>query len=221
MHRGIRHVLQTANNTPFSYDLNAMTVLGETCSQYERRADLATRDAGDWLKCEFLQKHVGKQYRGIVATVTSFGMFVQINDLLIDGLVHVTSLKRDYYRFDAAHHRLVGEKTGRVYQLGDSVTVEVARVDMEERKIDFDIISSEAAHFVAGDAEVETGDARPKAKKSRRRKGSKDKPAAEKAAAKPSEKQKKPRNKTAAKKKATKKRAARKPATSKAPAGNS
>ncbi len=221
VHRGIRHVLQTANNTPFSYDLNAMTVLGETCSQYERRADLATRDAGDWLKCEFLQKHVGKQYRGIVATVTSFGMFVQINDLLIDGLVHVTSLKRDYYRFDAAHHRLVGEKTGRVYQLGDSVTVEVARVDMEERKIDFDIISSEAAHFVAGDAEVETGDARPKAKKSRRRKGSKDKPAAEKAAAKPSEKQKKPRNKTAAKKKATKKRAARKPATSKAPAGNS
>jgi len=215
VHRGIRHVLQTANKTPFSYDLNAMTALGETCSQYERRADLATRDAGDWLKCEFLQKHVGKQYRGIVTTVTSFGMFVQINDLLIDGLVHVTSLKRDYYRFDAAHHRLVGEKTGRVYQLGDSVTVEVARVDMEERKIDFDIISSEAAHFVAGDSDAV--EAKPRAKNSRSRKGSKDKPAADK----PAQKQKKPRNKPVAKKKVAKKKAARRPSKRKAPAEKS
>ena len=153
-----------------------------------------------------------------MATVTSFGMFVQINDLLIDGLVHVTSLKRDYYRFDAAHHRLVGEKTGRVYQLGDSVTVEVARVDMDERKIDFDIISSEAAHFVAGDADAEDDKAKPKAKKSRRRKDSKDRPAADKPAAK----QKKPRNKPVAKKKAAKKKAARtRPSTRKAPAEKS
>ncbi len=151
VHRGIRHILQHGTKADFAYDLNAVTALGESCSLYERRADLATRDAGDWLKCEFLQKHVGKQYEGIVTTVTSFGMFVQLNDLLIDGLVHVTSLKRDYYQFDAAHHRLVGEKTGRVYQLGDQVTVEVMRVDMEERKIDFDIISSESSKFIAVD----------------------------------------------------------------------
>ena len=166
VHRGIRHVLQTGNKTPFDYDLKAMTALGETCSLYERRADLATRDAGDWLKCEFLQKHVGKQYRGIVTTVTSFGMFVQINDLLIDGLVHITALKRDYYRFDVAHHRLVGEKTGRIYQLGDQVTVEVARVDMEERKIDFDIISSESSRFMPVD------DSQPKEKSDKRSSGS-------------------------------------------------
>ena len=147
VHRGIRHQLRFGSTRPFDYDLNAMTALGESCSEYERRADMATRDAGDWLKCEFLQKHVGKQYEGIVTTVTSFGMFVQLNDLLIDGLVHVTSLKRDYYQFDAAHHRLVGEKTGRVYRLGDQVTVQVIRVDMEDRKIDFDIISSQNARF--------------------------------------------------------------------------
>lgn len=151
VHRGIRHQLQHGSNAGFAYDENAMTVLGESCSNYERRADMATRDAGDWLKCEFLQKHVGKQYKGIVTTVTSFGMFVQLNDLMIDGLVHVTSLKRDYYQFDAAHHRLVGEKSGRVYQLGDQVTVEVMRVDMDDRKIDFDIISSESARFVDKD----------------------------------------------------------------------
>ena len=148
VHRAIRHLLQTGSSKNYSYDLAAMTALGESCSLYERRADLATRDAADWLKCEFLQKHVGKEYQGIVTTVTSFGMFVQLNDLLIDGLVHVTSLKRDYYQFDAAHHRLVGEKSGRVYQLGDQVLVQVARVDMEERKIDFDLISSTSAKFM-------------------------------------------------------------------------
>lgn len=160
VHRGIRHFLQTAGKSSFEFDLNAMTALGESCSQFERRADYATRDAADWLKCEFLQKHVGKQYKGIVTTVTSFGMFVQLEELMIDGLVHVTSLKRDYYQFDSVHHRLIGEKTGRVYQLGDQVTVEVVRVDMEERKIDFDLISSTSAKFM-GD---ETKKARSKKK---------------------------------------------------------
>jgi ribonuclease R len=151
VHRGIRHILRTQNKTAFDYDLATMTALGESCSRFERRADLATRDAADWLKCEFLQKHVGKEYEGIVTTVTSFGMFVQLKELMIDGLVHVTSLKRDYYQFDAAHHRLIGEKSGRVYQLGDQVTVQVVRVDMEERKIDFDLINSTSARFI-GDA---------------------------------------------------------------------
>ncbi len=148
VHRAIRHQLKTQNKTPYTYDQNAMMELGERCSRFERRAELATRDAADWLKCEFLQKHVGQQYEGIVTSVTSFGMFVQLNDLMIDGLVHVTSLKRDYYQFDAVHHRLIGEKTGRIYQLGDQVTVEVVRVDMDERKIDFDLISSVSSRFL-------------------------------------------------------------------------
>ncbi len=119
-----------------------MTALGELCSRYERRADDATRDAADWLKCEFLQKHIGREYGGIVSAVTNFGLFVQLDDLLIDGLVHVTALKRDYYQFDPAHHRLVGELTGRSYRLGDRLQVLVARVNMEDRKIDFDLVDS-------------------------------------------------------------------------------
>ena len=139
VHRAIKHWIKHNNATGFGYDLAQMTALGESCSRYERRAEDATRDAADWLKCEFLQKHIGKQYSGIVAAVTNFGLFVQLDELLIDGLVHVTSLKRDYYQFDPAHHRLVGERTGRSYQLGDRLEVVVVRVNMEERKIDFDL----------------------------------------------------------------------------------
>ncbi len=142
VHRAIKHWISQGNNQGYGYDLTAMTALGESCSRNERRADDATRDAADWLKCEFLQKHIGQQYKGIVSGVTSFGLFVQIDDLMIDGLVHVTSLKRDYYHFDAAHHRLVGELTNRSYQLGDRLVIEVVRVDMEERKIDFDLVST-------------------------------------------------------------------------------
>lgn len=154
VHRAIRHCLQGGNAGNYSYSGEAMTALGESCSAYERRADDATRDAADWLKCEYLQKHVGNEYDGIVTSVTSFGMFVQLNDFLIDGLVHVTSLKRDYYQFDAIHHRLIGERSGRIYQLGDLVTVQVVRVDMDDRKIDFDLIKSEENRF-AGDLKDE------------------------------------------------------------------
>ena len=143
VHRAIKHWIKQGSNQGYEYDLARMTNLGESCSLNERRADEATRDAADWLKCEFLQKHIGKQYSGTVSGVTSFGLFVQLDDLLIDGLVHITSLKRDYYHFDQAHHRLVGEQTSRSYQLGDRLVIQVARVDMEERKIDFDLISSE------------------------------------------------------------------------------
>ncbi len=172
VHRGIRFLLRGGDKSAFEYNLGSMTSLGESCSLYERRADLATRDAADWLKCEFLQKHIGLQYSGIVTAVTNFGMFVQLDDLLIDGLVHVTSLKRDYYQFDATHHRLVGEKTGRIYQLGDQVTVQVARVDMDERKIDFDLISSEAGKFLHSNKK--TKPAKVKTNPWKKREGSKN-----------------------------------------------
>jgi ribonuclease R len=141
VHRAIKHWIKHQNTAGFVYDLAQMTALGESCSRYERRAEDATRDAADWLKCEFLQKHIGNQYSGIVTSVTNFGLFVQLDELLIDGLVHVTALKRDYYHFDPAHHRLVGELTGRHYRLGDRLMVEVVRVDMEDRKIDFDLVT--------------------------------------------------------------------------------
>ena len=141
VHRGIKHWIRHGNNKGFEYDLPAMTGLGELCSRYERRADDAVRDACDWLKCEFLQKHIGQQFSGIVSGVTSFGMFVQLDELMIDGLVHITSLKRDYYHFDPVRHRLVGEASNRSYQLGDRLQIEILRVDMEEKKIDFGLIS--------------------------------------------------------------------------------
>ena len=142
VHRGIKHWIRQGNNNDFNYDLAHMTSLGESCSRFERRADDASRDAADWLKCEYLLKHIGQQFHGIVTSVTSFGLFVQLEDLLIDGLVHVTALKRDYYQFDPVRHQLVGEMTNRRYQLGDRLKVEVVRVDMEDRKIDFDLVAS-------------------------------------------------------------------------------
>lgn len=150
VHRAIRYMLQHGSPQNYAYNMKQMMALGESCSRFERRAELASRDAADWLKCEYLQKHVGNEYSGIVTSVTSFGLFVQLEDFMIDGLVHVTSLKRDYYHFDAVHHRLVGEKSGRAYQLGDQVQVQVMRVDMEEKRIDFDLISSTSARFIEG-----------------------------------------------------------------------
>lgn len=110
--------------------------LGEQCSMAERRADDATRDVADWLKCEFMQDHVGDVFDGVVASVTNFGLFVRINDYQIDGLIHITSLSSDYYHFDQIKQCLVGESSGVSYRLGDSVRVKVAAVNLDERKID-------------------------------------------------------------------------------------
>lgn len=103
----------------------------------ERRADDATRDVVGWLKCEYLQDHVGDVYSGVISAVTGFGLFVELDDLYVEGLIHVTALPKDYYRFEQAHQRLIGERSGKRYHLGDSVTVQVARVNLEERKVDF------------------------------------------------------------------------------------
>ncbi|MEM7565391.1 MAG: RNB domain-containing ribonuclease, partial [Pseudomonadota bacterium] len=141
VHRAIKHWLNHKTVENYRYSPAQMDALGESCSRYERRADDATRDASDWLKCEFLQQKIGQQYDGVVTAVTNFGLFVQLDNLLIDGLVHVTALKRDYYQFDANHHRLVGESSGRQYRLGDHLRIQVARVSLEDRKIDFDLVS--------------------------------------------------------------------------------
>ncbi len=120
----------------------ALVKLGDHTSMTERRADDATRDATRWLKCQYMQKHIGENFDGIVSGVTRFGFFVELKDIYIDGLVHVTSLRDDYYYFDAIHHRLVGERAGTLYKLGDTVKVKVVKVDIDERKIDFELISA-------------------------------------------------------------------------------
>ena len=106
----------------------------------ERRADDATREVNAWLKCEYLQEHVGDEFDGVIAAVTSFGLFVELQDLYIEGLVHVTSLPGDYYNYDKNKQRLVGERSGRSFKLGGKVRVQVARVDLDDRKIDLEMI---------------------------------------------------------------------------------
>lgn len=119
----------------------AMVALGDHTSMTERRADDATRDAVRWLKCEYIAKHVGEAFKGIISGVTRFGFFVELKDIYIDGLVHITSLHNDYYNFDTIHHRLVGERSGVTYKLGDTVSVKVSRVAIHERKIDFELLN--------------------------------------------------------------------------------
>ncbi len=110
----------------------------------ERRADEATRDVSDWLKCDFMLDR-GNVFKGVISSVTGFGFFVRLDDLFIDGLVHVSSLDNDYYRFDQVGQRLMGESSGQTYRTGDRVEVRVEAVNMDERKIDFSLISSERA----------------------------------------------------------------------------
>ena len=131
----------------YPYSPSDMLVFGEQCSLTERRADEATRDVVSWLKCEYLRDQVGAVYPGHISAVTGFGIFVELNDLYVDGLVHITALPHDYYRFEAAQHRLVGERTRKVYGLGDELMVRVVRVDLENRKIDFELESTNAVRI--------------------------------------------------------------------------
>src|SRR3990170_5645204 len=112
---------------------------GEHCSLTERRADEATREVIRWLKAEFMMDKIGEEYDGYISGVTNFGIFVELVDVYVDGLVHITALGNDYYHFDAAHHRLMGERTRKIYRLGDKVRVRVVRVDLDETKIDFEL----------------------------------------------------------------------------------
>lgn len=123
----------------YPYDMGAMVALGEQCSMTERRADDATREVDAWLKCEFLKDRIGEEFEGVIAAVTTFGVFVELSDLYIEGLVHVSALPGDYYHFDQAKQRLIGERTRQVFQLGGAVTVRVVRVDLDDRKIDLEL----------------------------------------------------------------------------------
>lgn len=139
VHRAIRHVLRGGKPREFGYNHESMVSLGEHSSMTDRRADEATRDAAEWLKCEFMMDKVNESFDAIVSSVTSFGLFVQLESIFVEGLVHITALPSDYYHFDPVGHRLRGERAGKVYRLGDPVHVKLIRVDLDERKIDFEI----------------------------------------------------------------------------------
>jgi ribonuclease R len=141
VHRAIKAVLATTRYQPGG---GSWAELGVHCSTTERRADDATRDVTNWLKCYYMQDKVGETYEGTISGVTSFGVFVTLDDLYIDGLVHVTELGRDYFHFDAGRHAMIGERSGRVFQLAGRLRVKVARVDLETTKIDFTLAEAAA-----------------------------------------------------------------------------
>ena len=159
-HRAVRSIIRSRRQSPhieragagplakakiYPYDLPRLEAIGEAVSRTERRADEATRDVVTWLKCEFMQERVGETFSGVVTSVTGFGLFVELDDIYVEGMVHITALPADYYHFEAVYHRLVGERSGRSYRLGDTIEVVVARVDLDERKIDFELSAAEHA----------------------------------------------------------------------------
>ncbi len=129
----------------YPYELPRLDETGSHLSVTERRADEATRDVVNWLKCEYLVDRVGEEYSGVVSAVTGFGLFVMLDDLYVEGLIHVTGLPKDYYYHEASQHRMVGERTGRIFRLGDKLAVRVVRVNLDERKIDFELVEQGGA----------------------------------------------------------------------------
>jgi len=168
VHRAIKHWLLDGTGDNFTHSLPELQTLGEHCSMTERRADEATRDVTSWLKCEYMQDKLGEEFDGLISGVNSFGLFVELKGLYVDGLVHITALRNDYYHFDPIGHRLTGERSGRVYRLGDPFRVKVAQVNLEERKIDFVPAAGEA------DASPDSG---PKRRRSGWSRGSANSPA--------------------------------------------
>lgn len=156
----------------YPYDYAKVEQLGEHCSMTERRADDATRDVMAWLKCEFLKDHVGEEYNGVIAAVVPFGFFVELADIYIEGLVHVSTLSGDYFHHDAAKHRLIGERTAVSFRLGDEVKVKVVRVGLEDRKIDLELTSKPQKRTADRDA-LDIAKREPRNKGDRAGKGAK------------------------------------------------
>jgi len=137
VHRAIKGILR---RQPIQDTIEAVTTLTDHLSMTERRADDATREVIRWLKAEYMMDKIGEEFDGIISGVTNFGIFVELAEIYVDGLVHITALGQDYYHFDPAKHRLLGERTRRSFRLGDPVRVKVAQVNLDEAKLDFALV---------------------------------------------------------------------------------
>lgn len=151
LHRVIKHLLSKNKNADlhtnnshniYLYNADEIKKIGIHCSITERRADEASRDVIDWLKCDFMNTKIGDIFTGVIANVTSFGFFVRLNQFFIDGLVHITSLDNDYYYFDSLGLKLIGKSGKHIYSLGDTLTVKVISVNLTERKIELSLYKS-------------------------------------------------------------------------------
>ncbi len=135
IHRAIKAALKSTQYRPGDWN-----ELGRHCSETERRADDATRDVEAWLKCYYMQDRIGERFEASISGVTGFGVFVVLDTAYVEGLVHISELGSDYFHFDANRHQLLGERSGKRFRLGDRVTVQLARVDLELSRIDFTVV---------------------------------------------------------------------------------
>lgn len=133
VHRAIMRVLNKNKRKPSK----KMIEIGAHLSTTERRADDATRDVEQWLKCEYMRDKVGETFNGIISGVAGFGIFIELSDVFVEGMISIRDMKDDYYIFDDIHHQLKGERTGKVYQLGDSIKIQVASVSLDDRQMVF------------------------------------------------------------------------------------
>lgn len=143
-HRAIKHVLAKGVADTFVYAAHEMAHLAVQCSEKGRRADEATREVDERYRAAWMEQHVGAEFDGVISGVTSFGLFVELGDSKVNGLVHVTQLPNDYYHFDPIRKQMTGERTGVVYRLGDAVRVLVLRASVEDRRVDFRLVLPEA-----------------------------------------------------------------------------
>ncbi|WP_371182851.1 ribonuclease R [Xanthomonas sacchari] len=144
VHRAIKYALTRGAPDKYLYAPRAMAALALQCSERERRADEAEREVDERYRAAWMEKHVGGQFDGVVSGVTSFGLFVELDQSKVNGLIHVTQLPQDYYHFDATRKTLTGERRGREFRLGDRVRILVLKASMEERKIDFRLVEEGA-----------------------------------------------------------------------------
>jgi ribonuclease R len=141
---------ENASPKKTSAEQNAWEAAGLHCSANERRADEASKDVEAWLKCKYMKEHLGEEYAGTVTSATSFGLFVTLDAMYVEGLVHITELGGEYFRFDEVRQELRGERTGMRYALGSRVRVQVSRVDLDGRKIDFRLVREGEVMRVGG-----------------------------------------------------------------------
>ncbi|WP_255367288.1 ribonuclease R [Dyella sp. OK004] len=141
VHRAIRYALTGGKPTDYAYTPAQMATMALHCSQRERRAEEAERDVDERFKCAWMSKHVGSEFDGTVTGVTSFGLFVELDESKVSGLVHISQLSNDYYHFDPIRHLLKGERSGAQFRLGDKLRIQVLRASLEDRKIDFRLVT--------------------------------------------------------------------------------
>jgi ribonuclease R len=133
VHRAINRVLNKNKRKPSK----KMVEIGAHLSVTERRADDASRDVEQWLKCEYMRDKVGDTFNGVISGVAGFGIFIELTDVFVEGMIAMRDMKDDYYIFDDVHHQLKGERTGKTFQLGDTIKIQVASVNLDDRQMVF------------------------------------------------------------------------------------